>query len=122
MAVVVFGKYTAWEMGYFLAKLNRKRAFSRWQNKPVKVRLGEGVEPSVYYYSTPRFCRLLRDFQLVEKRPVGLFVPPSYLESLVQKREDLFNKLVRLEQRFSGMSFLSSLADHTYLLFKKKAI
>ena len=122
MAVVIFGKHTAWEIGYFLSRLNLTRAFSRWHNKPVRVRLEEGVGQSVYYYTVRHFCRLMREFQLVEKRPVGLFVPPSYMESLVQKRESLFRKLIHLEQRFSHLSILSSWADHTYLLFKKKAI
>ena len=122
MAVVIFGKHTGWEALYFLSKLNSKRAFNRWRNKPVKILLKEGVEQTVYYYSARRFRQLMSDFQLVQKRPVGLFIPPSYLESQMVKRGKLFRKLVNLEHGFSTLSFLSGLADHMYILFKKKII
>ena len=122
IAVVIFGKHTGWEMLYFLSKLNSRRAFERWHHKPVKVSLKEGVEQPVYYYSIRQFKQLMSDFQLVQKRPVGLFIPPSYLESLMEKKEKLFRKLVNLEHRFSTLSYFSGLADHMYLLFKKKVI
>lgn len=122
IAVVIFGKHTGWEVLYFLSKFNSKRAFNRWPNKPVKVSLKEGVEQTIYYYSVRQFRQLMSDFRLVQKRPVGLFIPPSYLERQMQKREKLFRKLVNLEHNFSALSFLSGLADHTYLLFKKKTI
>jgi ubiquinone/menaquinone biosynthesis C-methylase UbiE len=120
LAVVIFGKYSWWESIYYLAKLNPGKAFRRWRKKPSISRLKEEVEQPVYCYSISRFRRLLSRFQLVEKRPVGLFIPPSYIEGPIQKNPRIFHWLEKLEKKAGGIAVLSQLADHSYLLLKKK--
>jgi ubiquinone/menaquinone biosynthesis C-methylase UbiE len=119
LAVVVFGKHTWWETFYYLLKGNPGNAFRRWTNKKRTVRLGEDVHQPVHYYSARKLAKLL-SFQLEEKKPVGLFVPPSYLEEGMKKRPKLFNWLLRIDRRAKKLPFASSLADHMYLLFKKE--
>jgi hypothetical protein len=63
---------------------------------------------------------MLSPLRLLEKRPVGLFIPPSYLEGTIKKRLSLFNKLKKLEKNINGLPLSSSFADHVYLLFKKE--
>jgi SAM-dependent methyltransferase len=119
IAVVIFGKYNWWETIYYLLKGKPAIAFRRWRKKAsVAVLKEESVQP-VYYYSASRFCRLLHHFKRIERRPVGLFVPPSYLESFMQKHPGLFRWLEKLEKRRGMMPAFSQLADHQYLLLKK---
>jgi ubiquinone/menaquinone biosynthesis C-methylase UbiE len=119
LAVVVFGKYTWWESFYFLLKADLRNACRRWSNKKVMVPLDANTQQPVYYYSSHRLGRMLASFRKIEKRPVGLFIPPSYLEGLMRKNPRLFRLLVKLENLFGAVPSFSALADHTYLLFKK---
>jgi ubiquinone/menaquinone biosynthesis C-methylase UbiE len=118
LAVVIFGKYSWWETAYYLLKLNPAKASRRWRKKRSLAGLKKGIYQPVYYYSRNRFCRLLNKFQLVEKRPVGLFIPPSYLESFMQKNPRMFRFLDKLEIKAGGVSAFSQCGDHSYLLLK----
>lgn len=122
LAVVLFGKYCVWESLYYLLKANLKQAGRRWTNKKVMVSLTESVTQPVYYYSIKKFVRLLAPLQLVHTKPVGLFVPPSYLEGMMKHRPGFFRSLVQLERSFGNASFLSALADHSFILLKKEAL
>jgi ubiquinone/menaquinone biosynthesis C-methylase UbiE len=119
MAIVIFGKYTWWETLYYLLKLNPGQAFRRWKRKRALAGLKKGIYQPVYYYSISRFCKLLSRFTLIDKRPVGLFIPPSYMEPLMQKNKRLFRLLEKMEKR-SGAAAFSQLSDHCYLLLKAK--
>lgn len=119
IAAVIFGKYNWWETIYFLSKGKPGKAFRRWKKKPSESELTEGLFQKVYYYSASRFCRLFDRFKKTEARPVGLFVPPSYLESFMQKHPGWFRLLEKFEKKAGGISAFSQYADHQYLLLKK---
>jgi ubiquinone/menaquinone biosynthesis C-methylase UbiE len=120
MAAVIFGKYNWWETIYFLSKFKWSKAFRRWKKEPSSSQLKEGIFQPVYYYSIRRFRRLLGHLRMVEKRPVGLFIPPSYLEPVLQKNTRLFHFLEKAEMTAGGIASFSQLADHSYLLLKKE--
>jgi ubiquinone/menaquinone biosynthesis C-methylase UbiE len=119
-AAVIFGKNCLWETVYYLSKAQAKNAFRRRTNEEVLVKLDETTLQPVYYYSTKQFTRILKSFKKTETRPVGLFVPPSYLEGAMKKHPRFFRRLVKMEDNFGGWSAAASLADHTYMLFKKE--
>lgn len=119
-AVTVFGKHSWWEVFFFLLKAQPAKAFRRWGNKKISVELSESVYQPVYYYSVRRLKQLLYPLRLVEKKPVGLFIPPTYLEASMKKRPNLFRSLIRLEKTANGFAIGSSFADHVFLLFKKQ--
>jgi SAM-dependent methyltransferase len=120
LAVVLFGKYSLMELFYFLVKPDIRRAFRRWGRKEVQARLDEGVFQPVHYYSVSRFTRILGHFQLLKKYPVGLFIPPSYMESAMQRNKRLFRWLVRLEKMAGRLRAGGEFADHTYILLKRR--
>ena len=62
----------------------------------------------------------MRPLQLIEKRPVGLCIPPSWMEGYMQKHRRFFQGLVKTEDRIGDASFATSLADHAFLLFKNE--
>lgn len=120
-AVVLFGKYCLWETMYYLLKAQPRQAFRRWTNKEVMVPLTAHVQQPVYYYSIKTFARLMKPLQLIEKKPVGLCIPPSWMEGYMQQHRRFFQTLVQWEERAANASFATSLADHAFLLFKKEA-
>lgn len=121
LAVVLFGKYCLWDSLYHLLKGRPRQAGRRWTNKEVLVQLSPGVQQPVYYYSVKTFKRLLLPMQLIEKKPVGISIPPSWLEVYMQQHPRLFHSLVQWEEKLGGASLFTSLADHAFLLFKKEA-
>jgi ubiquinone/menaquinone biosynthesis C-methylase UbiE len=120
LAVVLFGKYCFWDSFYHLLKGQPRQAVRRWTNKEVLVQLLPGVQQPVYYYSVKAFKRLLLPMQLIEKKPVGICIPPSWLEAYVQQHLRLFHSLVQWEEKLGSSSLVTSLADHAFLLFKKE--
>jgi hypothetical protein len=121
LAVVLFGKYCLWDTLYYLLKIQPQRAFRRWSNKRVLVPLTSVIYQPVYYYKIKTVARLLAQLQLVEKKPVGLFIPPSWLEAWIQQHPRVFRSLETWEEKTNGASFTSTLADHSFILFKKEA-
>jgi ubiquinone/menaquinone biosynthesis C-methylase UbiE len=122
LAAVIFGKYCLWETMYYLSKGRRRQAFRRRSNEEVIVPLDANTRQPVYFYSVKQFTRLLSPFKRIETRPVGLFIPPSYLEGAIKKHPGFFRTLLTMEERLGGMAAARSLADHSYLLFKKENI
>jgi ubiquinone/menaquinone biosynthesis C-methylase UbiE len=120
LAVVLFGKYCLWETMYYLLKAQPRQAFRRWSNEEVIVPLSPTVQQPVYYYSVKNFAHLMRPLQLIEKRPVGLFIPPSWMETWIQQHQRFFQLLLKGEEKAGGASFTTSFADHVFLLFKKE--
>jgi ubiquinone/menaquinone biosynthesis C-methylase UbiE len=121
LAIVVFGKRSLWESFTYLLKASPRKAFRRWKKSPSFAAFDNfGDGQPVYYYSVGDWQEMLAPFCLVEKKPVGLFIPPSYLEAAMKKHPGLFRSLVRLDKQGAKISGLSSLADHVYLLFKKE--
>jgi ubiquinone/menaquinone biosynthesis C-methylase UbiE len=121
LAINVFGKRSWWETLYFLAKFKAGAAFRRWSPFPRLAVLKEGeANQEITYYPLSFWKKTFRPLQMIEKKPVGLFIPPSYLEAAMQKRPRFFRTLDRLEQKTNRLSAASSLADHVYLLFKKE--
>ena len=120
IAAVIFGKYCWWETCYYLLKADGRNAFRRWTSKPVAARLTDNISQPVYYYSISRFMKSMQQFSLLEKKPVGLFIPPSYMEHSMRRNRRVFGLLVKLESLTRVISLCSALADHTYLLLKKR--
>jgi ubiquinone/menaquinone biosynthesis C-methylase UbiE len=118
-AAVIFGKFCLWETAYYLSKGRRREAFRRRAANEVQARLDDTTHQSIYYYSVKEFTENL-PFTRKQSRPVGLFIPPSYLEGAMKKHPRLFRLLVKMEEGFGGLAAARSLSDHTWLLFKKE--
>ncbi len=119
IAVVIFGKYSLWEMGWYGLQFKFGKAFRRLTKKPAMMKLKDGFTQPVWYYSIHRFQQLMSQFKLLEKKPVGLFIPPSYLENFIKSRPRFFRFLDKWEKKAGGISAFTRFADHSYLLLKK---
>jgi ubiquinone/menaquinone biosynthesis C-methylase UbiE len=72
----------------------------------------------VYYHSIREVQRLFEPwFRLTSRRAVGLFVPPSYVERAISKREKTLARLEWLDRRCAHWPILRDAGDHVLLEF-----
>ena len=117
---VIMPKYCLWETFYFLLKFQFNNAFRRWTNDEVIADLN-GATLKTWYYQ-PRMIKkwAKASFTLVRKVPVGISVPPSYLEKFFSTRKRWLFWHYNMEKKLRGYSFLSAFADHFIIDLKVK--
>lgn len=110
----VMAPYCLWEIGWHGAHLDFGVASRRLR--------GSTFGDMTITYPTIR--RLTRDFAAYFVRthvmPLGLFLPPSDVFGVIEKRPRLLKTLTRLEDRFGNVSRLAPFADHYWIEFVKK--
>ncbi len=119
MVLVIMPKNTMWEQSYFLLKLDFKNAFRR--KKEVVIANVDGEKVATYYYNPKDIVNLANGFfEIKQYKPIGFFVPPSYLETFFKSKPKLTSLLNRLEQKIKNQSWLSKYADHYVIILQKK--
>lgn len=117
--LVVMGRKCFWERIYFLLKLNGKKAFRRLSKHGVETQIGE-AEIKTWYYSPRELSQLAgNNFAVKNYGPVGLFIPPSYLEPFFEKNKVLLRWFEKADRFFSGFRILSDHADHYFIYLEK---
>jgi SAM-dependent methyltransferase len=111
-----------WEIGWHGLHLDFGTATRRWR-KSTTFQPDETTQPIPVRY--PTINRLTRDFapwfRRVHAQPIGLFLPPSDVFGVVEKRPRLLKLLMGLEQRFGRYGRLALLADHYWIEFERIA-
>ncbi len=114
---IIMSDYCIWEKFYFLMKLNFKKSRRRKIKSGIQVNLN-GNSVQTFYYSPKVIVEIFsHSFNFLSKKPVGFFIPPSYLEKFFRQKLKTFNFLTKLESIFSNSSFLSSYSDHFLIEF-----
>ncbi len=112
LIAVIMPKHCLWESFYFLLKFQFTNAFRRWTSHEVRANI-DGVEVDTWYYNPSMIKQWKGDaFQKIVCRPVGLVLPPSYLENFFVSRNSMLMRLNSLEKKLQGFAFLSKFADH----------
>lgn len=117
---VVMSRNCKWEQWYFKRKNEPGKAFRR--------RSAEGSEAiifdkkfSTWYYSPTEIASFFAKYFTVNKyKPVGITLPPSYLDNYFRKHPLLLDGLNFLEKTFGGCSSLADHADHFIIDLVKK--
>ena len=109
---VIMPKFCLWESFYFVAKGKRSEVFRRNRSTPVIVPVGNH-SVNTWYYSPSEVRRICSEkFKTTKKLPVGIFIPPSYLNNFFYGHPRFLEFFRRLEKTFSSLSVLSGIADH----------
>ena len=117
---VVMGRCCISEIMHFGIRGKLKTAFRRF-NRSVNFSVN-GHSMPVYYYSPAALKTLFSPaFKLLQKQPVGLFIPPSYLEDRFAADEKKLHRLEKKEEKFASSS-LAAFADHYCAIFRKTGI
>lgn len=117
--LVIMPKNTLWETLYFIGKGKLRTAFRRSKaNLTANV---DGEKVNTHYYNPKQIVHLAEGkFKTLRIRPVGFFIPPSYLEPFFKDRPVLMGFLNKLERKISGLPWLSRFADHYIIVLQKK--
>jgi hypothetical protein len=109
---VIMPKFCAWETLFFLLRFQFKKAFRRLTSKEVISNL-HGVNLKTWYYQPRQVIRWSKEkFKLISLRPVGVTLPPSYLEAFFASKKRWLLRLNKFEKRFSHNSLFSGMSDH----------
>lgn len=116
---VIMPKFCFWETFYFLLKRNSKEAFRR--GKAYALAHVSGNYVKTWYYSPKSFsAHMSNEFKKEKLQPIGLFVPPSYLESFFSKRLGILKFLYSLEKALARFSWQAAIADHYFIQLRLK--
>ena len=119
LVLVIMPKNTVWEQLYFLAKADFKSVFRRKKENVVANVDGQNVK--THYFNPKEVAHLASaDFRIKLLKPIGFFIPPSYLEPFFRSRPKLVSVLHSLENTAGKHSFLSKYADHYLITLQKK--
>jgi ubiquinone/menaquinone biosynthesis C-methylase UbiE len=116
---VVMPQFCLWETLYFLLKGKMHDALRR--KKPFVMANVSGQLVKTWYYSPSSFDSLMNTRMEVESvKPIGLFLPPSYLENFFRNNPKSLKLLNWLEERLAFYSWQARISDHFYIQYRMK--
>jgi ubiquinone/menaquinone biosynthesis C-methylase UbiE len=119
LVLVIMPKRALWEQFYFLLKLDFKNVFRR--KKEFVIANVDDEKVATFYYNPKDIVNLANaNFEIKRLKPIGFFVPPSYLEPFFKNKPKLISFLNTLEQKVKNLSWLSKYADHYIIILEKK--
>lgn len=112
VVLVVMSRRCLWEQLYFRIKGNKKEANRRKRMNATLANAG-GEKIATWYYSPKELMVAFGDrFLVKELRPIGLFIPPSYLQPFFTKHPNALKGLAVLDGWMKGQKMAANYADH----------
>jgi ubiquinone/menaquinone biosynthesis C-methylase UbiE len=113
--LILMPRFCFWETVYFTSKLKFRKAFRRRSYHHQEAALSAG-KVNVWYHH-PNYIKSIsaKYYNIKNMQPVGISLPPSYLQKTFLTRANILNRLDRLENKLNKYPFLSAFADH-YLI------
>jgi SAM-dependent methyltransferase len=116
----LMGPCCLWEVIWYLAHGNPRKAFRRFHREGVDARLADEAMVRVFYPSVRSVTRTFApEFRLTSVKGIGISVPPSYLEALVLRFRRTFTLQKRIDLLLGECPGIRSLADHILLRFER---
>jgi ubiquinone/menaquinone biosynthesis C-methylase UbiE len=116
----LMGPCCLWEVIWYLAHGNPRKAFRRFRREGVDARLADGAVVHVFYPSVRSLTRTFApEFRLKSVKGIGLSVPPSYLEPLALGFPRAFALQKWVDSLLEECPGIRSLADHILLRFER---
>ncbi len=109
LVFVIMGRWCAWEIAWHLLRGQPRTAFRRLRRGGAVARVG-GAPMAVHYPATTHLRQAMApSFRLDRVWPLGLWLPPSYLEPLTRRPWFPWRVLAGLDRRWPWPLW----ADHT---------
>lgn len=120
LIMVVMPAFCLWETIYFILKLKFKKAFRRLSNEEIITKFND-TEIKTFYFSPARIKKLFKKhFEVLSIKPIGFFIPPSYLDNFFSSRQKMINTLGKLEQAVNRFSYFAGSSDHFLIHLQAK--
>lgn len=118
VGMAIMSPFCLWETVWHSLHLDFRTAFRRWRRQSTAT-IGSQTLP--VYYPSPR--QITRAFQLQFQRTalsgLGVFLPPSDIFGVIEKRPRLQHRLLHLEERFAHYYPFRAWADHYWIEFRR---
>lgn len=109
---IVMPKFCAWETIYFTLRFQFKKAFRRLTPNEV-ITTVDGINLKTWYYTPGQIKKWSKEkFKVVSVNPVGIILPPAYLETFTKFGNGLLMRLNYFERKISNTGLLAGLSDH----------
>ncbi len=109
---VIAPRFCAWETLFFLLRFQFGKAFRRCTARHSYSDL-HGPSVKTWYYRPSQITAWTKgNFEVVSLRPIGLALPPAYLERFFTMKKRWLMRLNRIEKRFNKSSLFSAVADN----------
>ncbi len=119
LVIVLMPKQCLWEQFYFSLKGDLKKAKRRNTNKSILANV-DGVSVPTWYYNPKDIVFLTKSlYQLNSIKPIGISIPPSYLENSFLAKKPTLNILKGIDSILTG-SYWAKYADHFLIELTKK--
>jgi ubiquinone/menaquinone biosynthesis C-methylase UbiE len=116
--ICVWSRVCVGEVVWYLVHGETRKAMRRFSGK-AKANVG-GLTITVSYPSVNAVRRAFAPwFDLESRRAIGLFVPPSYVESWARKHSSLMGYLEKMDGMLAELPVLRDLGDHVLLEFTR---
>lgn len=120
LMLVIMGRKCLWESAYFKWKGDTAKSNRRLLKDGTSVSI-LGSDFLCHYYSPSEIARIATPYFTDKKiKPIGIFIPPSYLNPFFEKRKGLLHLLTLAENTIGNLSFLGNYADHFLISLKRK--
>jgi len=115
------GPCCLWEVIWYLAHGNRKKAFRRLNRDGVAAKIANGAVVRVHYPSVTFLARTFAPtFRLKSIKGIGVAVPPSYVESWAQRHPRLLQLCERADSLLGKCPGVRVLADHVLVRLQRE--
>src|SRR5215469_3155807 len=112
----LMGRCCAWEIAWYLAHGNARKAMRRFHRAGLNVALTDSAKVHVQYPSVRWLARTFSpEFRLRHVRGIGITVPPSYLEHLASRYPFGLRAMARADSFLERCPGVRAAADHILL-------
>ena len=109
---VVMPRFCAWETIFFTLRCQFRKAFRRLSSKQQFSDL-HGPNIKMWYYGPSQLKDWSKKhFRVVSMRPIGVVLPPAYLERFFTVIKRWLLRLIKIEKKLNGSSLFSGMADN----------
>jgi SAM-dependent methyltransferase len=117
--VCMIGRFVPWEILWFFAHGNPRRALLRLRGDRA-LRPGDGAV-KVQYPSVAEITRVFApELTLRKWKGLGIAVPPSYMERWARRFPRITNALAGVDRRIASVPVLRGMADFVLLEFERR--
>lgn len=120
ITLVIMPKNCIWENKYLLFSGKWKQLFRRNTTDYLSVKVGNSIVKT-WYYNPKEIVHLTNTkYTVTQIKPIGFYIPPSYLETFFKNKIWLLNILNWMENRIKNWAFLARYSDHFIITLQKK--
>jgi ubiquinone/menaquinone biosynthesis C-methylase UbiE len=116
----VIGRWCPWEIGYFAARGDWTRVRMRFAHRMMPVRMNARTVWTHYWSPRELYHAFARQFALVRYRGICVFAPPPYMTWVRERHPRAYERLWRIDRRFSGWPLLRRLGDHFLIVMERR--